>query len=435
MIKKSISISHIPNTFNYGSAMMAIVLIRELYRRSGEELNFYVDAWDEENLSRLRRSTGINSIFSDEDLTGDDYRIWKEKHWLGKSRRQKIYSLPSETCRAIRHRAVLLDALRNKVLGQVVIGGDDLSEYYGIRSLVLELTRIKKFSTAMPMILLGQSVGPFAPSREKLASYCLKQAAIYSRDDRTYDYCKSTLKLPYSYNSRDLAFLDLPMQDEEKEHLRLLSMYGLEKNAYATVVTSGLVSHYTQDTKAFLDNFERVFEGILSRDGVKRILLLPHVVRPKNSDDRLTNAMIVDYIEKKGRRDILDSLVHVENVLMPYEARILLGNGRFTVSGRMHAAVSTFQMGKPAVALSYSVKYNGVLAKGLNVPELVVDAQGTDKWTDYKVAEKVSRSLDYVEKEYAPLCFHIRGKVCEMKEIVGRQLDQVYRHLTLGIGK
>lgn len=41
----------------------------------------------------------------------------------------------------------------------------------------------------------------------------------------------------------------------------------------------------------------------------------------------------------------------------------------------MHAAVSTFQMGKPAICLSYSPKYKGVISDGLNLSELVIEAK------------------------------------------------------------
>ncbi len=88
---------------------------------------------------------------------------------------------------------------------------------------------------------------------------------------------------------------------------------------------------------------------------------------------------------------------------MPHEARIILGNGLFTITGRMHGAVSTFQMGKPAISLSYSVKYRGVIGEELKLPNLIIESSDARLWENGDIVTKVVDRVDYVVGNYASL--------------------------------
>ena len=56
-----IYVKHIPNTFNYGSLMMAVNAIYYL-NRDIENAEFFVDCKTDEDLNRLKRETGLNNI-------------------------------------------------------------------------------------------------------------------------------------------------------------------------------------------------------------------------------------------------------------------------------------------------------------------------------------------------------------------------------------
>ena len=61
-----IQINHMPNTFNYGSCMMGIVLINKLSSEF-KDLEIYVDARTDINIERLRRFTNFEKIFYNTD--------------------------------------------------------------------------------------------------------------------------------------------------------------------------------------------------------------------------------------------------------------------------------------------------------------------------------------------------------------------------------
>jgi len=115
--------------------------------------------------------------------------------------------------------------------------------------------------------------------------------------------------------------------------------------------------------------------------------------------------------------------------LLPVEARHILGNGLFTITGRMHAAVSTFQMGKPAISLSYSVKYKGVIGEGLGMNDLVIEAKGDDLWKSGKIADLVLEKVDYVFSNYDSLVSRIKPAVEENKKLAMAQIEDIARRL------
>lgn len=90
----------------------------------------------------------------------------------------------------------------------------------------------------------------------------------------------------------------------------------------------------------------------------------------------------------------------------------------------MHAAVSTFQMGKPAICLSYSKKYNGVIAEGLKMKELVIEAKGDKIWND-KIEDKVMEKLNYIDKNYELVVDKIKENVNESKEKILNTITEI----------
>ena len=95
----------------------------------------------------------------------------------------------------------------------------------------------------------------------------------------------------------------------------------------------------------------------------------------------------------------------------------------------MHAAVSSFQMGKPAICLSYSPKYNGVIANGLNMHELVIEAKNDKLWEEEIIIKNVLEKVEYVEKNYKKLQEEISINVNNCKRIVKETLDEIAQRI------
>lgn len=404
-----IHISHIPNTFNYGSAMMAIALIDHLARLCPEDLVFYTDASSPEDLERLRASTGLSNIHV---LPPYDGGFTRPAEWKDMPLLKKLFYLPSW----VKEWKEKHDYLVKNADFVVILGGDDLSEYYGIRGLFFEMVNIMYLSNKIPLFLLGQTIGPFFSYRKKLASIALSKANIFTRDDDTCAYCK-TLGLKNVSASRDLAFLNLPMQNDQDKQELVLAKYALKTGQYVTVVGSGLVGHYTNNKSDFIDNFVEIMQNLSDKTNIKRIVFLAHVFKSASGSDLPVMREILELLEKRNLCGVLNKLTVIDEEMLPYESRIILGNGRWTITGRMHAAISTLQMGKPAIAISYSVKYDGVLKNGMNIPELVVDAFDSKKWQNLGIAHEVEKRINLINAEYDSTCKKIKEKaaLCKTK--------------------
>ncbi|GMB01656.1 polysaccharide pyruvyl transferase family protein [Pelosinus sp. IPA-1] len=404
-----IRVSHISNTYNNGSFMMAINLIHHLVAKIPSNTVFYTDAPNDSNMMRLTSSLPNVDV-------------------VGRECDEKLFANPNNGLKPIRIMKLYMNKLYQIVMDKanlhVVLGGDDLSEYYGTSYLVYGLLSIYLYSLKMPVYLVGQTVGPFTGWRKYIACFVLKRCNIYTREKLNFNYLRDELGLSNIQESRDLAFLELPGQNDITLKQSLLSRYGLQEEKYITIVPSGLYAHYCRNQEAYVQNFVNVIRK-LKAGGVHssyKIVLLPHVINTE-SDDRFIISKIMELLDKK------EDIVTIFDELMPNELRMILGNGYFTITGRMHAAVSTFQMGRPAISLAYSVKYKGVISSGLDMDDLVLDCSDSSRWASNLVAEDIMSCIDLIDKDYLVMRSKIVSKVSESKDLAEKQIVAISERL------
>ncbi|MDR3598470.1 polysaccharide pyruvyl transferase family protein [Clostridium sp.] len=391
-----INIKHISNTFNYGSCMMAITLISKI-NENVENVDFYVDAASDIDLEILKMETNINNILRDNVERSDNFI----KKCINKLKRIK------------------LNKIVEKINTVIVIGGDDISEYYGIEYLEKELYRLREESKSKNIILLGQTMGPFTGNRGRLAMESLKNTKIYTRDNKSLDYLLG-LSFKNVRAGRDLAFYKLPMQFMAKS---ILNKYNINKEEYITIVPSGLTKCYTKNFEKYIVEQVNITKKILDNHKLsdKKIVFLPHVLIPEHVDDRLIIREIVNRLDEKSKMRIIP----IDDAMLPSEAREILGNGIFTITGRMHAAVSTFYMRKPAISLSYSVKYAGVIGEGLDMNELVIESADEKLWNSGDISKLADEKVNFVLDNYDEIVKKIDIKVSETIKIVEEELEDV----------
>jgi len=93
----------------------------------------------------------------------------------------------------------------------------------------------------------------------------------------------------------------------------------------------------------------------------------------------------------------------------------------------MHGAVSTFQMRKPAISLSYSVKYKGVIGGGLGRNDLIVESVGDKKWEDQKIKREVIDKIEYLMTNYDGIVAEI-GQYLEKRKLeLDNMMDEIHR--------
>ena len=147
---------------------------------------------------------------------------------------------------------------------------------------------------------------------------------------------------------------------------------------------------------------------------------MAHVVSSDSSSDINIIEDIYSSISFEKRKQI----VKIITPILPVEARYLLGNSIYTITGRMHAAVSTFQMYKPAISLSYSIKYKGVIGD-LGRSDLIIEASNNSIWEKYLVKEKILDKIKYLKENYTNIIKEIKESIDITKKEVEKNLNEI----------
>lgn len=398
--RMNIRIEHTNNPLNYGTNMMVANFMYYLNKEMGKRNNYKLDVFNDEDLNMYKNQYPMLDV-KRETI---DYNFYYSSNIFGKIvnriKREYLFSYFNKKN---------LKKLENDNDILVILGGDDLSEYYPIESLKRELFKMNYIKNKLEVILVGQTIGPFKEERKELVRNSLDNVKIYSRDPWTKEYLENEIGLKGIITSSDLALLPLPGQENNDIKEVALGDYGLIENDYITIVPSGLYKSYCDDEEAYVNNFVNIINYIKEKTNYK-IVLLPHVLRPNFIDDR----NIIKKLEEKFKND--ERIKYIYDVMSPLEARFILGNGKLTITGRMHGAINTLQMRKPAISISYSVKYDGVIGRDLGLSELIVKGDDKELWISNKVANDTIDKINLVLNDYEKITKRIDDSVLESEK-------------------
>ena len=387
--------------------MMGLVTLNELQKRYGDDTEFYCQcngysSFDEIQ-SELSRPVNLHNHESVDPVTS-------RFKWI----------------RSLQKRKYLVDASEISAYDEVIIlGGDDLSEYYTPK-IYRDLLKYWRWSQSHKVVLLGQSIGPFnRPKNRMVMRYFYQNIPIFVRDFWSKKYLKENFGLDQNvYQGADLAFMDLPLQHDKQMEKDILNRYGLTPKKYITLVISGLQgNYYTNDKKAYFDVYKNLINNILSDKKYAgfKIVLLAHTFPPHGDEAR----QIEEFLTYSRFQN--PAVVAVTDKILPTRSRFILGNGLMTVTGRMHAAISTLQMGTPAIALSYSAKYQGVIGMNLGRNDLIIESNQPELWQSGKISDMIQEKMAYVHQNYRRLSDEIEEKVREQKQLVTQNFDTLTR--------
>jgi len=391
------------NTFNYGSAMMAYNCISYL-NDNISNMKFYIDINELQDLKRLKLGTKVESIYG-----------YKNKYY-----KEKIFIL-SHIKNIIMH-IKKIHSIKPNII--IILGGDAISSYYNTIDILMDLIKIYFSSIFIKTYLLSQSIGPFHSLKKIFVRLCLNNTLIFNRELITSHHLKYDLNI-ISYNSSDLAFLDLPMQNKNKNNI--LNKYNIKTNEYATIIPSGLINKYTKYHNRYIKNWKNIIERIIDSKKLKtkKIVLLAHVLKPNGVSDTEIINKIIKIIPKKYSTKI----ICITDPILPSEARHILSNSNFTITGRMHGAISTFQSYKPAISLSYSIKYKGVIGKNLKMDDLIIESNIDNLWKSNKIVELVIKKAEYIIDNYDEIIKRIKINVEINKKRAKYQLKYVVKNI------
>jgi len=225
------------------------------------------------------------------------------------------------------------------------------------------------------------------------------------------------LKLSDVQQGHDLAWLDLPLQNSTP-YFDCVERYGLKGRKYIALVPSGLPEQYTSDYSNYINCWSKLCDIMLRHPELSDhdLVLMPHVFKAVVDDRKIINA-----INPSAHHRV----IKIVDELLPHECRSILAGCTFSIAGRMHAAISTIQTGKPSLALSYSVKYQGVIAQDAGLPELVLEARGDDEWQDCNIVKQVTEKIGYMIANYNSICNLINAHNILLKQDMATILSSI----------
>lgn len=404
-----VTLLHVRNTLNYGTMMMGESLIYHLTRRHDDDLRFEIHApRGPETLSRLHEALG-------DAVRRGSIGVVSGSMLPAAPRPLKILAaaIPTEA-----ERLLAPWLLRSDLV--VVLGGDDFTESYGYRNPILELALFRILTRAsIPVVMVGQTIGPFLSWREPIARMLLRSvSSIITRDPATYRYLTTQLRLPNVVPGADLAFMRLAREEESFAHSL--------PSRYVCVVPSELLWRYGRDPDRarYLVTLESICRAVLAMMPDTHLVLLPHVLAPDASDDRRAARDLYTLLTSYG--GVAHRVHQVDAMLLPFQARAILGGGILTITGRMHAAISAFRRARPAITLAYSDKVHGVIGEYMMLQELVVDVR-SQPW--HEVQARVVRAVELVKASAGGFQSKIRDASRAMETTAGQMIDLLVRLL------
>lgn len=406
-LNRCIVILHTKTTTNYGSFMMTISAINYLYSRY-PCANYYIELESQEDEDRLRKELDIPIQISP---------IGSVPLYYGK------FELLRYIRRIIGYRRQSKSIIELQPDLIVYLGGDDFSEYYNKHKVLIEAFWAWRFSRKSKVVFLCHSMGPFTSYRKIFIKWFLSKCTVVTRDNISKEHLCQDIGIKGVISSYDLAFFPLPYQNVKPK----LEIFQLDKDSYITCVPSGLHSHYASSLEDYLYRWEQIIISLINNHDLrnKKIVLLAHVISKSKKADDVTIIRELFLRLKQNNKIDISRVYTITDGILASEARHILGHGFFSITGRMHAAVSTFQMGKPAIALSYSIKYAGVIGQALRRQDLIVEAASFVLWESGEILKCLEEKIEYVIKNYKKLCTEIICQVDNIKIELKSTLDSM----------
>jgi colanic acid/amylovoran biosynthesis protein len=405
-----------PSLDNYGTGMMGLITIDRLRRMIDGPVAVDTDFFDRTHIEEVHAELGTTP---DELTLG---RTPYRPHWWRPGPVGEARGL----LRAVRERGYDDYAL------VVFLGGDDLSEYYQ-RNIWQRIVNLRVWGLKAPLVLLGQTIGPFHRPLNRLAARSVfRNFHIFPRDQWCTEYLQKDLGLAGRVEqSSDLAFADLPLQGDTGVERDILARYGLEPDRYVTLVVSAMQGsgYYTRDRAAYLSAWKGIGERLLGLEPLRdcKLVLLAHTFTDYYGHEPAYVADLLPLFDPALRPRV----VPIAERILQTRARFVLGNGRLTITGRMHPAVSTFQMGRPAVSLAYSKKYEGVIGTMLGRSDLIVEANDPALWESGAIVDLAVARAEMALGRGEALRAEIRTTVDRQKAI----LDGTFARLGALLGR
>jgi polysaccharide pyruvyl transferase WcaK-like protein len=302
-------------------------------------------------------------------------------------------------------------------------GGDSFSDIYGLgRLFYMALPQLLVLLMGKKLFLLPQTLGPFhSRIARAIAKYIINHASLtYSRDLIGQELVKKIPglerlngKLRFCY---DVGFVVDPIP----AHSMALDCLLEKKKANCRVIginISGLlfIGGYTRNNMFGLrvDYHELIYDTIhfLLRKPDVVVLLVPHVFGPPTHAESDVTVCTKIYHELKAAYK--DRLFLARGDYNQNEIKYIIGLCDFFVGSRMHACIAALSQFIPAVAISYSHKFFGVM-QTVGIESLVADPCEMNKQEIMYLIEKAFEERDSFREQLKLKMSQVKARVLNL---------------------
>jgi colanic acid/amylovoran biosynthesis protein len=305
---------------------------------------------------------------------------------------------------AILMRIIPIKSLRNRIIARnqtlkfisetdvfgSIAGGDSFADIYGLsRLFYVGLPQILIILLGKKLILFPQTFGPFKGSfARRIARYIVKHSEfVYLRDKKSIDDARKLLPASQASKVRfcfDVGFLLKPEAKPNydsswiaaaKANSRPLVGFNVSGLLYSGGYTGKNEFGLKADYRALVENMI----DFLIREKSASVALVAHVqsekqgTGPAEGDD----AVCLEIFNRLQSKYAGQLFFAGADFIAPQVKHVIAQCDFFTGS-RMHACIAALSQGVPAVAISYSDKFVGVL-ETIGMTEAVADPRKLDE--------------------------------------------------------
>jgi colanic acid/amylovoran biosynthesis protein len=301
----------------------------------------------------------------------------------------RLIPIKSLRNRIIQRNSTLKFISETDVFGSIA-GGDSFADIYGLsRLFYVGLPQILIILLGKKLILFPQTFGPFKGSfARRIARYIISHSEfVYLRDKKSIDDARKLLPASQASKVRfcfDVGFLLKPEAKPSYDNSWIAAAKANNRPLVGFNVSGLLYSGgYTGKNEFGLKADYRVLVekmiNFLVREKSAAVALVPHVLTenlpggPGEGDDAVCRE-IFTRLESKYPGQIFFAGADFTSS----QVKNVIAQCDFFTGSRMHACIAALSQGVPAVAISYSDKFVGVL-ETIGMTEAVADPRKLDE--------------------------------------------------------
>jgi colanic acid/amylovoran biosynthesis protein len=243
----------------------------------------------------------------------------------------------------------------------IVRGADCITEDYGLPYLLANLTTIAyAILLKKSVVVYASSIGPFKKKYIKFISKMVlnNTSLITVRENFSKNILEEIgVNKPKIEVTADAAFAFNPVTRISARKIIIREAGNHLKRKIIGISPSQLISGYSDGLsyEKYVETMSELGDWLCHKYD-STVLLIPHVFGPvKATDDRIIIRQVFSKVKNKA------CIVPIEKEYSARELRGIIGLCSIFVGARMHANISALSMSVPTLAISYSLKTQGIM--------------------------------------------------------------------------